>query len=160
MCSKCAHNLKFLYCCPQGHAVGVRTIGVLVLNNTGPIVICIYKLDDLGFGTCDAALPVTKASRSCCFIQYIQAALSAVVIISVSEGSWCAPTRAHASLRRTFPKLSTTNKGGEASLKSPLSLPSDCLGLSSARRFLLLQMDDWSGRLLGPGKASSFSGAV
>lgn len=43
------------------------------------------------------------------------------------------------------PLLSTSSRGGEARLKSPLSLPSDCLSLSSARRFLLLQMDDWSG---------------
>lgn len=43
------------------------------------------------------------------------------------------------------PLLSTSSRGMKARLKSPLSRPSDCLSLSSARRFLLLQMDDWSG---------------
>lgn len=38
-------------------------------------------------------------------------------------------------------------QGFRGQTEEPLSLPSDCLSLSSARRLLLLQMDDWSGSL-------------
>lgn len=52
--------------------------------------------------------------------------------------------------------LSTSSRGGEARLESPLSLLSDCLSLSSARRLLLLQMDDWSGSLPTLAKQAHF----
>lgn len=55
-----------------------------------------------------------------------------------------------------LPPLSTSSRGGEARLESPLSLLSDCLSLSSARRLLLLQMDDWSGSLPALAKQAHF----